>query len=466
MMQRPKIPGDVLTFLPRRLDRLYGELSERVFAGTKTYLCNRRGVRGLHIERELVKRYAGPSLKSPLTDEDYLDIILRDRVLRLLPRDQAQRMIDAMWHVLDEIVDRSRPDYLLSLMVDHYMLDLLFRICRQRRVRVCMCCAGVMKNTTIVTSYGEFNYVRTPSETEVDAAVSQLGIDQARVVYATSPEPYTPRRHYLTGLRWWAYYVGFRALGVLTRETLGYRYLCATMPSVYPESDWTGFRCTRYFQADWEQRLAKTARPALFLPLGFTPEATTDYWLRDLRFVQYESFILDAVRQLSGRFLVVVKEHWASLGTRLWRFYQQLSEIPGVVIVPGEVYSRVVMGHVDNVLVGAGTAGIEAALRGKKVATLDQPYYYLDGHYLSLKSADRIAELPDLLERFQPPVAGDETRRAIVRRMLEPTLMGSQLPISSTDTEENFHAASESLKEYLDANPLAINYNRPLIHAA
>jgi hypothetical protein len=329
-----------------------------------------------------------------------------------------------------------------------------------------MCCAGVMKNTTIVTSYGEFNHVRTPHQAEIDAAVSQLRNDQSHVVYARAPKTYTPRRHLQACLRWWAYYVGFRALGALTGETLGYRYLCGTMPAVYPVSDWAGHRCTQYFQDDWAQRVAETDRPALLIPLGFTPEATTDYWLRDLRFVQYESFILEAVRQLSSRFLVVVKEHWASLGARPWRFYRQLGEIPGVVVVPADVYSRVVMGHVDSVLVGAGTAGIEAALRGKKVATLDQPYYHLDGHYLSLQRAERIAELPDLLERFQPPVAGHETRRAIVRRMLEPTLMGSQLPISFTDTEENFHVASESLKEYLDANPLAINYDRPLIHAA
>src|SRR5688500_8569149 len=135
MMKKPKIPGNVLTFLPRRLDRLYGELSERAFAGTQTYLCNRRGVRGLHIERELTKQFSRSSLDSPFTDEDFAEIILRDRVLRLLPRDQSQHMINAMWHVLDEIVDRSRPDYLLSLIVDHHMLDVLFRICRQRNVR-------------------------------------------------------------------------------------------------------------------------------------------------------------------------------------------------------------------------------------------------------------------------------------------------------------------------------------------
>src|SRR5262249_41452154 len=132
-----------------------------------------------------------------------------------------------------------------------------------------------------------------------------------------------------------------------------------------------------------------------------------------------------------------------------WPFYRRLKEIPGVVLVPPEINSRLVMQKVDRVLVGAGTTGIEAALRGKRVATLDRPYYFLENYYLNIGSADCIRQLPQMIESFQPPPNTETNRRRLVTRLLEPTLIGHLLPGVAINREENFRTTSESLKGYL-----------------
>jgi hypothetical protein len=448
------IPGNVLTFLPRRMDRFFGGVTEQAFAGRKTYFCNRSGIAGENIQLELGRRFrtADPGQHPAFQPDDYTEIIARDRVLRTLPVDRALRMIHAMWDLLGDLLDRSDPRYCFSLIVDHYMLDLLARQCRARGIRLCMCCSGVVQNTMIMTTYGEYQHVRDPSEEDLDRAIARLSDDGEQVTYAASPKPYSTGRHLVRAAKWWGNHAAFSAMGLIGGDRLNYRYLCATSPSIYPESAWTGSLCQRYFDPQWSQRISRSDRPPLFIPLGFTPEATTDYWLRDLRYLNYEQFITDAAARLSEDFLVVVKDHWAALGKRPWQFYRALSQLPGVVVVPAEVKSRQVMQRVKHMLVGAGTAGIEGALRGIKVATLDRPYYHRETTYLNLCSADRVAELPQLFSRFAAPQPSRALRREVVRRMLEPTLVGSQLP-PMINRPDNLETTARSLRIYLDTHP-------------
>ena len=82
-----------------------------------------------------------------------------------------------------------------------------------------------------------------------------------------------------------------------------------------------------------------------------------------------------------------------------------------------------------------------------------KPYYDLDGCYLNLGSADRVPELPGLIEAFRPPACTRESQLRIVRRMLEATLAGHMLPDAQIDTEENYDATARSLISYLSRQP-------------
>jgi len=448
---RPRIPGTVLVFTYRRLNRFFHALAERVFEGTKLYCSSRRGVEPICLYDEFYRFYR--RLSPPhvfLSQEDYVQIITRCRVLRFLPWDRAVHMVDAMYAVIDELTDRVRPEYLLGVMVDCFINDLLVRICRGKGAQVVMLCAGSFPNTILVTAYGEFNHVRTPPSDEIQNAVRQLADDAGVMTYGRRVRPYSLATHLQNFATWWAKCAYFRAAARVSKDPLNFWYLLRTMPCVDGHSCLANYRCWRYFEPDWRSRILRADRPTLFIPLSHTPEASTDYWLRDLRYVAYEAFILDAVKTLSKSFQLVIKEHWSVLGQRDWRWYEQLKSSSDAVLVPPEVPSRQVMGLVDHVMVGAGTTGPEAAIRGKKVVTLDRPYYYLDGYYLDLQSADNLPHLPRLLAAFRPPPATPDNQAEIVERMLQATLVGSLIPDSFLNSEENVDAASASLRRYLD----------------
>ena len=445
----PKIVGRALVFTYRRLSRFFHEVADRTFAGDITYCSAWPGLEEVNLQTHFYKCYAEDERTSELSDEEYDEIITRSCVLRLVPRPQATRMVTAMYRVIDALTDRSKPDYLLSVTVDNYMTDLLVRICVKKGARPLTFVAGPVDNTILMTRYGEFNKVREPDESEVDAALGVLLDDTARVTYGRRERSYNFWRQARIFSVWWAKCLFFRASGWVRRDPLNFRYLMGSLPARDGQSSLWGYRCTRFFDHDWAERIDATDKPAFFIPLSYTPEASVSYWLRDTRYIDYENFILDLCAALRNQYLVVIKEHWAALGARRWPFYERLKAISGVVIVPAQVNSRDVMRRVERVLVGAGTAGIEAALRGKRVVTLDRPYYHVDGHFLTLGSAARIRELPALLESFRVPPATELTRRQIVRRVLQTTVVGHMLPDDRIDREENFSAVSKSLKAYL-----------------
>jgi hypothetical protein len=446
---KEKIPGRALVFTYRRVDKFFHEVAERTFEGKHTYCSSWPGLEPVNLQKDFYKYYRDTSYEAPLSAEDYQQIIARCPVLRLLPWDQARRMTSAMYRVIDELTDKAQPDYLLSVMVDDYMTDLLARICTKKNARVVTFLGGIVNNTITVTSRGEFNKVRDPSESETEKALNPLLDDRTRITYHLKFKHYSFWDHLAVWFRWWAKAGFFKLSGSILRDPWNFRFLQGSLTAMDGQSSLSSFRCRRFFNSNWEEALAQSAQPAIFIPLNYTPEATVSYWLNDLRYIEYEKFILDACKKLSRSYLVLVKEHWSALGARRWPFYQALTSIPGVVLVPAEVNSRYVMGRVEQVLVGASTTGIEAAVRGKKVATLDRPYYYLPDHYLNIGSADKIDDLPRLLEAFQAPPLTKENQMKVVRRVLEPTIRGHLLPDSYIDTEANFRTTSEGLKEYL-----------------
>jgi hypothetical protein len=238
-------------------------------------------------------------------------------------------------------------------------------------------------------------------------------------------------------------------MGGLRNDPLNFRYLMGSLPQRDGQSSIWGYRCHRYFDRDWERQLAESPQKPLFIPLAYTPEATVSYWLGDLRYIDYEDFILNTCSTLQDHYKLVVKEHWSALGMRRIPFYEKLKSIPGVTLVPAEVNSRQVMSKVERLLVGAGTPGVEGAVRGMRVATLDKPYYFHPNYYVNVGSADRVKELPRLLEEFPLPPKTREHQINIVRRLLQATLVGEMLPGPGIDTEENYRVASEGLKNYL-----------------
>jgi len=447
-----RIPGRVLVCTRRLLDRAFREVASRVFSG-EIYCFDdlSLSLESHDVRKSFYHHYRKKHVAAGISADDLNQVVQRDRVLRILPRDQAERMAHAMKLTLEEMLDRVQPNYLFSQSVDCYILDLLFRTCRERKIAIVGIVSAGVNGRCQVTSYGEFNKVCDPNDAEIDLSLTSLVNDEQRIIYSAAYTNYSAARHFSHLATHWGKAIFFKLKSVVENDPLNWRYIdrCKLWPG---HRDVFTYRCVRLFDGDWEAKAQSSALPNLFIPLSHTPECSTDYWLNDLRYVDYERFVLDSCRKLSPYYSIFIKEHWSVIGNRRAEFYEKLKEVPGLVLVPAGVNSRLVMQKIDRILVGAGTAGVEGALRGKRVTTLGKAYYDVEGYFLRLRSADEINDLPRLIEAHRPPEATEHGQRTLVRRLLETTFPGDIVLGPQLNTRDNWETLAQSVIKYLSSS--------------
>jgi hypothetical protein len=446
---KTKAPGNALVYTRRRMSTFFHKVATRTFEGSITYCSDWPRLERVNLMDRFYEHYRSGRPCGELEVNSIPEIICRCRLLRRLPHAQAVAMVHAMASAIVDLIDRARPTYLLTLFADNYVTDILIKLCRGRGIRTAEIGAGVIRNTILLSAYGEYNKARDPSAEEIDEAISSLMQKNGRVTYAIDFDGYTLRGHIRNVGFWWTrslLYATFRSLG---HCPLNFKFLVDSPRIGQGHKSLLNYPAMFYFHSDWERRIGSSTKPLLFIPLAFTPEASTDYWLHDVRFIEYERFMGELCEYLARQYQIVVKDHWAMLGQREVSFYQRLGSIPDAVMVPPAVNSRAVMERVDRVLVGAGTAGIEAALRGKRVVTLCVPYYYVEGHYLAISSADEIESLPERLEQFMPPESSVDVRRRLAARVLESTIPGNIVLTKDLNSDENCDVTSQGLRSYL-----------------
>jgi hypothetical protein len=425
------------------------EVAERTFDGKKTYCADWAGLEPINLMKAFYRHYKKKNLSPLLPPEDFDQIIKRCPYLMFLPRDQAERIVVSMSHSISEAIDMAKPDYLFSSSVDNYVTDLLHRLCRKYGAKTVMLINSPIDMRTRITIYGEFNKVRDPDEGEIEAALDWILDDRNRCLYFLDFYKYTWNRHLKEYSLRFMKDLAFQGLKILYRDPLNYRFSVGTSRHGYGKFSFMNYRFKKYYDENWQDMIRQSKRPTIFVPLPQTPEATTTYWLKDLAYADFDPFILKAFATLSRDFDLAVKDHWCMPGIRDWRFYRRLKEIPNLVLIPAETNSRDVYPLVDGVMVGSGTSGIEAALRGKVVINLSEPYYNVKGHFLVLERADDIMNVAAKWKEFTPPPNTREKQRKIMRRVLEGTFKGVLIVNNRFNDEENWVVVCDGLKEYL-----------------
>ncbi len=171
----------------------------------------------------------------------------------------------------------------------------------------------------------------------------------------------------LTG-RYYIKRIVFWLKGLVEQDTQNVHYIIT--PYIVERRRVSDFPDETDFRSDWRERAQvgiQAGKPAIYLPLGYFPESTIDYWVPDRRILAYETMTLQMARVLAGSFTVLVKEHPHMLGARPPSFYAALGAMDGVVNLPPLAYSEEAMELAAASILGAGSGGVEAALRGKPV---------------------------------------------------------------------------------------------------
>lgn len=350
------------------------------------------------------RHWGDRAIYSDLSDAEIGDIISRCRLLRNLPRTDALRMLHAMAQTLHEYFEKSRPDLVLSHLVDEYITHLVSIFAARR---------GIMYIAYVYSYFSGYVQVlqgsdgspfkfRTPSADETAAICEKYSVGDFRQNYAQRPKG-TWLRQFKGILRYNLKLAYFRLMRLIENDPLNMHYLIT--PYVAEHRRMSDLPTKNVFDAEWRTKLATfqgNGQTTLFMPLAYFPESAIDYWVNDKSIIDYEDKTVEIARILAQSYCVVIKEHPHMVGSRNPAFYDRLKSIVNILLVPVDEHGTSLIVLTDATLVGAGSAGVEAGLRNKPVFTYCDTSYWFEGSGSVFLPLSRTSQWPEMIAKALP----------------------------------------------------------------
>jgi hypothetical protein len=341
-----------------------------------------------------------PSLTRDVVEE----IIVRCRLLRNLAPDRAERLLHAMSLSARDMIDSVKPDAIFSQVTDDYVSHVLAIVATMKDIPVTQYCQSYFPDRAYITdfTYGNPVNVTEPDVAAAKAMVSTIGDSKYRQNYANL-KTYGRLKHVQRVLRYMVKRLVFATKGAIENDRLYLHYIIT--PFIAERKSLLDYPSPSLFDSNWKERLeqlqAKGNVQTIYLPLAYTPESTIDYWIAKRSVIAYEDFTLKAVRALSKspNVVLLVKDHFHMLGMRRPRFYSALRANKQVILVPPAEYSNVVLAHSDCIVLGAGSAGPEATVLQKPIATYSNTSYWYGPSCATYLDPDDLESWPRLIDK-------------------------------------------------------------------
>ena len=390
-----------------------------------------------------------------LSCEEVDEVIGRCRTLRWLDRNLAVAMTLAMAVVLDRVLTQIDPRIVLSFPIDRYVKDVLERLASQRGVPYVELTASVVPGMSMLLRRGAL--VRRAQEPPAELTrlkVQEIGNNNFVPSYVPKDSAYTRvkflRTHGYLRVRGLA----MRAISFIQRDPLNLHYLDA-QPTLGHKCGWKDVRVLSLCDARWRDKLAGYApdKRVLF-GLQVFPEASIDYWIRNIELIENESLVFDAAMAFSNSgYLVLVKDHPLQFGCRQAHLLERLRTLPNVVIVPYDVSATELLRLVGTNFTCTGTLGLQASLAGLN-SVVTESYYSNDDDFIVFRSRSEVETLPSrVLQASQCGVALPERQWRLISNLLRGSFDGELFSFKRFDARApaaSVLGLAKSLGRHLD----------------
>jgi len=356
------------------------------------------------------------------THDQVADIIARCRLLRWLEPRLAQTMVHAMGTTMDAVLDKVNPRVVLSFPIDRYVSDVLARRAQARGIKYLELTASVVPRMSMLLHRGALVRVAAiPPRELVQATVQEIANPGFVPTYVQKKTKYTKAKF----VRILGYFrvrgVAFKAISWAKRDPLNLHYLDA-QPFLGHKARWRDIRIVDLCDAQWRTKMETFPRDKrVMFGLQLFPEASIDYWLRNVELIDHENLVVEAAAAFSKQgFVVLVKDHPSQFGFRQTGFIDRLLALPNVVMVPYDVSGNELLALSGTSFTCTGTLGLQAALAGL-TSVVTESYYAQEPDFVMLRERAEVVALAQRSEacRFADPV---ETRR---ERIITHLLRGS-----------------------------------------
>ena len=323
------------------------------------------------------------------------DVIARCRTLRWQDPHLAKAMVHAMAIAFNRVLDDVMPDVILSFPIDRYVKDVLERMARARGIPYCELTASVVPEMAMLLHRGRLLQVEAVPDAEL-LRQKRLELVNPLFVptYVARRSGYSRSRFVRTYVYFWVRAIAFKVISKLKRDPLNLHYLDA-QPTLGHKSRFEDMRILTMCDHDWRAKLdAVPIERRVFFGLQLFPEASIDYWIRNLDLIDHENVVVEAATAYSeAGFTILVKDHPLQFGFRQVRLLERLTSVPNVVLVPYDVSGNDLLAVVGTNFTFTGTLGLQAALAGLKSVVTDS-YYSNESDFIVFRNREDIKRLP------------------------------------------------------------------------
>jgi hypothetical protein len=347
-----------------------------------------------------------------------LEIIRRCRLLRAYESDLALKYVITTRKVVLCILDKIKPRLFISGSVDQYLHDILFQECEKKNIATAGFIRTFINGYYRISNRGEYHKSRDVSDLEVEKVKCRL-MDTSYIPDNLISLKKSLRKTYISIMvKNILRVVWFNIVRQL--PTYRHQYHCNASYLITRSEGLHFFPMRQLGDANWKTSI-DINKKTVFFPLQHFPEATIDYWVDDLKLINYINVVSMVLSKLSSEFNVLVKEHPGVWGYRKPNFYKSIiSNNKSLIVVPTEELSNSCVDISDAVFVLTGSIGFEAALRGKLVLTLTDTYYLASCKELihRLPWDFTLEEIKSLIDKTEQYVLTEKKQHSMVRYIL------------------------------------------------
>lgn len=423
-------PGDrVLVFGRRRNFSRVRKMGRELFPECRIDLWSGERLGGSSVEwwgRAFYREYEEledggyeHSLPAEVDSVDIDDVVSRCRILRLLDPAEGRARAAAGVRAWHSILRDREYSFALLLPVDSFVLDTLERTARSLGVPALYPVGSPFTGRIRFTDRGRLLGTISLDDEEsedLQRESDRLREDHFRPGWLFGVDS-SPSRTVLRRLIWdMAKTLPYAAYRILARDPKSFSFAPYRLQR---KSKWsTPGKALAALRAERDS-VEELPSDFAFVPLQMYPEASTDYWIRELSARPTPEAIIRLVKALSREMPVVVKEHPAVVGRRPARILEALRSMENVDFAPLLAPVGALIQKAGLVAGPGSTSMFQAVVNQKRTLFLGTPYYGAGGAPI-IRDVDNEEEVAtrirDAIESDPPSkqTADDVLRRLFV----------------------------------------------------
>ncbi len=305
-------------------------------------------------------------------ENEFFDIIMRDRVLRNEPRNFSIALLKQYQSNISALFEKYDVRFVFSATIDQFAIDMVYRHCLSLKIPFIGYHMSVIPGYTLLINRGEHCYFREPKENEVMAGTELIFPKVFRPDYIP-----VKGKLRLVGLRRLLANIA-RVPFFFCKDFFEVKYNYHYRASFKAAFSSIGLSVARLlFSSGY--KIKDGDKFDIYIPLQLHPECNSEYWSKDSEYLDYEDLIYRFCERYSKSFKICIKDHPNMVGLRKDIFFKKYRDL-GVVVVDVEEDNRELIECSKVLVTYNSSAGIEGMVYGASILCLGKPYYKTDGH--------------------------------------------------------------------------------------